>query len=213
MAEIPLNLKLKKKIQKEIARAQDVVVEELYNFFPKAVIHGGTAIWRCYNGNRFSEDVDVYIKKDEKRINDFFNSLEKRGFKIAKKRLKENSLYSELIFNRIPVRFEATFRIKKAILKKYETSESFFINVYTLTAEDLIIEKITAYLKRQKIRDLYDIFFLLNYAKENKIIEHLKKLIKNFTKPKDEENLRAIIISGAIPNSKQLIEEIRRYIR
>lgn len=213
MVKIPLNLKLKKKIQKEIAIVQDVVVEELYNFFPKAVIHGGTAIWRCYNGNRFSEDIDVYIKKDEKRINDFFNSLEKRGFKIAKKRLKENSLYSELIFNRIPVRFEATFQIKKSILKKYETSESFFISVYILTAENLIIEKISTYLKRQKIRDLYDIFFLLNYAKKNKIIEYLKKLIKNFTKPKDEENLKAIIISGAIPNSKQLIEEIKRYIK
>lgn len=59
--KIPLNLKLKRKIQKDIAYAQDIIIEELYTFFSTAVLHGGTAIWRCYNGNRFSEDIDFYI--------------------------------------------------------------------------------------------------------------------------------------------------------
>lgn len=214
MVKIPLNLKLKKKTQKEIAYAQDVLVEELYNFFPDAIIHGGTAIWRCYNGNRFSEDIDVYIKKDLEKINEFFESLGKKGFKIIKKRIKENSLYSEIVFNDTNVRFEATFQTKKPIFKRYETSESFFINIYTLTPEDLVIEKVETYLKRRKIRDLYDIFFLLNYAEKNKeIIRHLNKLVKNFVKPEDEENLQAIIISGAIPDSKQILEGIRRWAK
>ena len=160
--QIPLNLKLKKKREKEIAYAQDIIVEELYNFFPKAVIHGGTAIWRCYNGNRFSEDIDVYINKDIKKIDVFFDFLVKRGFKIIKKRIKENSVYSELMYNDISVRFEATFQIKNSIFRKYETSESFFINVCTLLPEDLITEKINTYLKRKKIRDLYDVYFLLS---------------------------------------------------
>lgn len=212
--KIPLNLKLRKKIQKEVAYAQDVLVEELYNFFPKAVIHGGTAIWRCYNGNRFSADVDVYIVKDEKRIEDFFKSLLKRGFNIIKKRIKTNSLYSELIFHETSIRFEATFQIKKFIFKRYETSESFFINVYTLTPEDLIMEKVDAYLKRKKIRDLYDIFFLLNYVeKKDDVQKYLKRFIKNFTKPNDESNLGAIIISGATPHSEQLFEEIKRWVK
>ena len=213
MVEIPLNLKLKKKTQKELAYAQDVLVEEIYNFFPKAIIHGGTAIWRCYNGNRFSEDIDVYIKKDEKIINDFFRSLEKKSFKIVKKRIKENSIYSELIFNEISVRFEATFQTKKSVLKRYETSESFFINIYTLTSEDLVIEKVETYLKRKKIRDLYDIFFLLNYAEKKDIQRYLNKLINSYIKPEDEENLQAIIISGAIPDSKQLLEGIKRWAK
>ncbi len=211
---IPLNLKLKKKTQKQIAYAQDILVEELYNFFPKAIIHGGTAIWRCYNGNRFSEDVDVYIKKDKKRINLFFKSLEKIGFKIIKKRIKNNSIYSNLIFNETMIRFEATFQIKKPIFKRYETSESFFINIYTLTPEDLIMEKVDTYLKRGKIRDLYDIFFLLSYTEQNKMIKsYLNKLIKNFIKPEDEENLQAIIILGAIPNSEELLNGIRRWAK
>ncbi len=213
MAEIPLNLKLKKKTQKELAYAQDVLVEELYNFFPEAIIHGGTAVWRCYNGNRFSEDIDAYIKKDEKIINNFFKSLEKKGFKTVKKRIKENSLYSELIFHEISVRFEATFQAKKSVLKRYETSESFFINVYTLTPENLIIEKVETYLKRRKIRDLYDILFLLNYAEKKDVKGHLNKLIRGYIPPEDEENLQAIIIAGAIPSSEQILEGIRRWAK
>ncbi|MBU3958073.1 MAG: nucleotidyl transferase AbiEii/AbiGii toxin family protein, partial [Nanoarchaeota archaeon] len=75
--QIPLQLKLKKKSHREIARLQDVVVDMMYRIFPKAVLHGGTAIWRCYKGNRFSEDIDVYIEKDADRIEIFFRELEK----------------------------------------------------------------------------------------------------------------------------------------
>jgi len=210
---IPLNLRLRIKAQKEIAYVQDILVEELYKFFPDAVIHGGTAIWRCYISNRFSEDIDVYIVKNENKINDFFSSLESRGFKIIKKRIKENSFYSEMLFNNTQIRFEATFQVKKAIIKKYETSESFFINVYTLTPEELIKEKIAAYMKRKKIRDLYDIFFLLDYSKREDIEKDIKNLIKNFSDPKDEKNLATIIISGAVPNSKQLFWAIERWAR
>jgi len=199
--------------EKEIAYAQDILVEELYKFFPNAIIHGGTAIWRCYNGNRFSEDVDAYIAKNEKKINDFFDSLEKSGFKIIKKRIKENAVYSEILFNNTPVRFEATFQSKKAVVSKYETCESFFINVYTLSPEELIIEKVQAYLKRKKIRDLYDIFFLLNFVEKNKVEKVLKDLIRGYSSPEDEENLSVIIISGAIPSSGQLLEGIKRWVK
>ena len=72
---IPLILKLKKSSQKEIAKAQDLIVEEIYKIFDKAIIHGGTSIWRCYNGNRFSEDIDMYIPKEISKINDLFENL------------------------------------------------------------------------------------------------------------------------------------------
>lgn len=212
--KIPLSLKLKKKIHKDIAYAQDILVEELYNFFPEAIIHGGTAIWRCYNGNRFSEDVDVYIQKDSKKISGFFESLEKKGFKAVKKRIKEKSVYSEIIMNGTSLKFEATFQVKKASLKQYETSESFFINVYTLLPEELIIEKVNTYLKRRKIRDLYDIYFLLSYSKQSpEIAEALANLTKNFRKPTDEGNLATIIISGAVPDSNHLLEAIKKWVK
>jgi len=211
---IPLNLKLRSKADREVAFAQDIIVIELYKFFPEAIIHGGTGIWRCYHGNRFSEDVDVYIKRDEKKIEEFFKSLENKGFKIIKKRLKENSLYSGVEFNGIETKFEATFQNKKPFFKEYETAESFFINVYTLTPEDLIIEKVETYLSRKKIRDLYDITFLIKYVEDKKLIKsYLKKLIEKFEKPIDEKNLANIIISGVIPSYNQLLMEIERWAR
>lgn len=211
---IPLNLKLRNKKDREVAFAQDIIVAELYKFFPEAIIHGGTGIWRCYQGNRFSEDVDVYIKRDGEKIGGFFKSLENKGFKIIKKRLKENSLYSGLEFNGIETKFEATFQNKKPFFKRYETVESFFINVYTLTPEDLVIEKVETYLSRKKIRDLYDIAFLINHIEKKEIvINYLKKLIQNYEKPIDEKNLANIIIVGAVPSSDELFWEIKRWVR
>ena len=211
---IPLNLKLRNKKDREVAFAQDIIVAELYKFFPEAIIHGGTGIWRCYNGNRFSEDVDVYIKRDENQIAEFFKSLKNNGFKIIKKRLKENSLYSGLEFKGVETKFEATFQNKKPFLKKYETAESFFINVYTLSPEDLVIEKVETYLSRKKIRDLYDIAFLINHVEDKTVIRnHLKKLVTNFTKPLDEDNLANIIIVGAVPSTNQLLMEIEKWAK
>lgn len=211
---IPLNLKLKKRKEKEIAFAQDVIIGELYKFFPDAIIHGGTAIWRCYNGNRFSDDVDAYIAKDKGKIEEFFKALEGKGLIIKKKRIKENSVYSESMLGDTSVRFEATFQNKRPFLRKYETSESLFINVYTLSPEDLVIEKVETYLKRTKIRDLYDIYFLLSYTENRKMIEpYIMKLIKNFKKPVDEENLANIIIIGAVPKADELLTGIKRWVK
>jgi len=215
VTKIPLNLRLKRKEEKDIAYAQDIIVEQLYKFFPKAIIHGGTAIWRCYQGNRFSEDVDAYIPRDEKTIYEFINSLRTRGFNIVKTRIKENSVYTELDFNRITTKFEATFQNKKPFLKGYETSDSLFINIYTLTAEELIIEKVETYLSRKKIRDLYDLYFLLTHHIENneQIKKNIRKLITNYKKPLDEANLANIILSGIAPDSEYLFNEIKKWAK
>ena len=213
-SNIPIRLKLRSKADKEVALVQDIIIMELYKFFPGAVLHGGTGIWRCYHGNRFSEDVDVYIKRDEKQLNEFFKALEKDGFKINKKRLKENSIYSGLSFNDVLTKFEATFQDKNPFPGKYETSEGFFIKIYTLSPEDLIIEKVETYLNRKKIRDLYDISFLINFIENKEIIKpFLKKLITAFEKPVDEENIKNIIISGIAPSSSELLMEIERWAR
>lgn len=214
MAKIPLILRMKRKKHREICLLQDTLIEKLYETIPKAVLHGGTAIWRCYSGNRFSEDIDVYLEKDRKKIEKFFDKLKKSGFKIIKKRLKENSLFSVLKFNDTEIRFEGVFKKVKGIIKEYETCEEFLINVYTLLPEDLIKEKVDSYLGRQKIRDLYDIFFLLRYVKETeKIKPKLKKWLQNFKEPVDEKELKTLIIFGITPTKKDILEYIKRWIK
>jgi predicted nucleotidyltransferase component of viral defense system len=210
MVKIPIVLKLKKQSYREIARAQDTIIEELYKIFERAVLHGGTAIWRCYNGNRFSEDVDVYIPRNEKKIESYFDSLKKRGFIILKKKVSDRSIFSNLQLNNTVVRFEATFQTKKSVLREYETAPGELITIRTLTPEDIIKEKVEAYLKRAKIRDIYDIFFLLKYADKNKVKKELKELIKKFKMPSDEKQLRVLIIGGLTPSSKEILDYIRR---
>ncbi len=214
MVKIPLILKLRKERHKEIAGAQDIVVQELYKVFNNAIIHGGTAIWRCYDGNRFSEDIDVYIERDLKKINLLFKNLEKIGFVIEKKKISENSLYSNLNLGGVIVRLEALFIKKNRFLKEYETAEGNLINIYTLTPEDILKEKIDTYLKRLKIRDLYDIFFLLRYVKSEKEIKiDLNRFIKRFKKPIDEEDLKVLIIQGIVPDLDKMIFYIRRFLK
>lgn len=210
---VPIILKLKKTAHKETAKAQDIIVEELYKIFDNAVIHGGTAIWRCYQGNRFSEDIDVYLKKDEKKLHMLFENLEKRGFGIEKKRIKDNSLYSTLKLGRTSVRFEALFKEANGSLKEYETADGNIIMVYTLKAEELIHEKVNAYLKREKIRDFYDIFFLLRHVKEkNNIKEDIKRLLRDFKKSADRDNLKILILEGIVPDENKMLQYIKASI-
>lgn len=209
---IPPILRIKKESHKNIAIAQDLIIRELYSIFNDAVLHGGTGIWRCYNGNRFSEDVDVYLKKDLEKLNIFFNNLEKRGFIIEKKKIGENGLFSNLKYNRIEVRFEALFKKVSGSLKDYETTDGNLYTVYTLTPEEFILEKIDTYLKRLKIRDLYDIFFLLRFVKSpEKIKNKLKHLIENYKNPLDEKDLKVLILDGIIPDSKSMLNYIRSF--
>ena len=142
---IPLILRLKKAAHKEMAKLQDILVNTLYEVFNDAVIHGGTSIWRCYNGNRFSEDIDVYISRDLKKVSLLFERLQKKGLIIEKKKISERSIFSVIRHDRIVVRFEAIFKKVNGILKEYETAESNFITIYTLTpgfARKLIVNTI-----------------------------------------------------------------------
>src|SRR3989338_6396993 len=118
---IPLSLKMKREVHRKIALAQDIIVDDVYKTFERAVFHGGTAIWRCYQGKRFSEDLDFYLPKDIEKINSLFTSLEKKGFTIIKKKIAENSVYSELEINRTNVRLEATYQKISGHILDYET--------------------------------------------------------------------------------------------
>jgi predicted nucleotidyltransferase component of viral defense system len=210
---IPLSQRLKRRQHIEIARLQDIVVETLYKVFPESVLHGGTAIWRCYSGSRFSEDIDVYMERNEEKIEELFSQFKSVGFTVTKKRVKENSLYSKLVFNGTEIRFEAVFRKVNGVVMEYEAYEGILINIYTLLPEDMITEKVSAYLKRRKIRDLYDIFFLLRYVKDaKKVRPGLNELLENFVEPVDEKELKVLIIVGIAPRKEEMLGYIRRWL-
>jgi len=93
-------------------------------------------------------------------------------------------------------------------------SDGTFILVNTLSPEEMILEKISAYKKRKKVRDLYDIFFLLKFVEnKEKIKEALKDFLEKFEKPEDEKELKVLIISGSVPNVESMVEVIRAWVR
>jgi len=210
MIKIPLQIKLKREVHRKIAYAQDLIVKEVYSVFDKAVLHGGTAIWRCYNGRRFSEDLDFYFPNDKKKIAVLFENLEKAGFEIKKKKVSENSVYSELELDRLAVKLEATFQKVSGVICDYEMSDGNIISVYSLTPDLFLDEKAKTYLKRFKVRDLWDVFFLLKIVDKPEKIKEIGNLIKNYKKPIDEEDLKTIILEGIVPSANEMIEYIRR---
>ena len=210
MIKIPLQIKLKRELHRKIAYAQDLIVKEVYSVFNKAVLHGGTAIWRCYGGKRFSEDLDFYFPNDKKKIAVLFENLKKVGFEVKKKKISENSVYSELEFDRLSVRLEATFQKISGVICDYEMSDGNISSIYSLTPEMFLNEKAKTYLKRFKVRDLWDVFFLLKNVDNPNKIKEIGNLIKNYKKPTDEEDLKAILLEGIVPSADEMIEYIRR---
>lgn len=199
-------------MHREIAKAQDVLVETLYAIFPEAVLHGGTAIWRCYQGNRFSEDLDLYLPTDRRKIDLLFEKFKQRGFVIEKKKIGENSLYSRLKLSGVSVRVEAVFKKAPGHLQEYETAEGNFLTVLTLTPEELVQEKILTYLKRRKIRDLYDIFFLLRHVQDRDTVKKaLTRLFTGFKPPIDEKELALLILVGLVPTTKQMLDYLQHW--
>ena len=59
--DLPISSLLKRRSELKTAQLEDDIVSVLANITNKMALHGGTAIWRCYNGKRFSTDIDAYI--------------------------------------------------------------------------------------------------------------------------------------------------------
>lgn len=218
MVTIPLMNRLRKESHRNIAMAQDLLTIEIYGNFPEAIIHGGTAIWRCYGGNRFSEDVDVYLPKkyrQSEKAKTFVSGMKSRGFVVDKFREKENSVFSTFSYNGAVVRFEATFQDKKnSVVRPFEMLDGTFMNVRTLQPEDLVLEKISAYENRRKIRDIYDVYFLLKCVENvEKIKPSLGAFLQKFRPPADSAELKAIVIVGAVPTVEEMLNSIHKGIR
>jgi predicted nucleotidyltransferase component of viral defense system len=217
MVILPLEKKLRKARDKTIALAQDILVMEIYNHFPKAIVHGGTAVWRCYGSNRFSEDVDFYFPLEAKKANIkvFLDSLKAKGFVTEKFKKTNNSIFAKFSYSGVIVSCEAVFKnVKNFVVKPFEMIDGSSILVNTLLPEQIIEEKVHAYLKRGKIRDLYDIFFLLKFVENKDLVKNmLKLLVKKFKPPKDEKELKVLIISGSVPTAKFMLEELRKWVK
>ncbi len=216
MASVPLAFKLRRREHKALAAAQDLVALELYEAFPRTVLHGGTAIWRCYKGNRFSEDLDVYLPRSaRKAVGLFLEGLERRGLARQKFKETQNAIFGKFAFAGFPVRVEALFRDTKSYtVRPFEMFDGTFITANVLEPSELILEKASAYADRRKVRDLYDIFYLTHLAERSAAAaREVRKLVANFKPPEDPSVLRTLIIAGSVPTVRAMLEELERWAR
>ena len=114
--------------------------------------------------------------------------------------------------DRVSVRLEATFQKIQGVICDYELSDGNINSIYSLTPEQFLVEKVNTYLKRLKVRDLWDIFFLLKKIENPQEIKELGLLIKNYKSPIDEVNLKIILLEGIIPSAKEMYEYIVRTV-
>ncbi len=207
--DFPIIYRLRRKSQKELAELQDEVVDVVYTLLDNAVIHGGTAIWRCYGGKRFSEDIDLYANYLETFKTKLENELKRRSLKLFKFRQTANTLFSQISNDVTHMSLEMTRKNMHGTLKTYQKANGSAMDVLTLKPEELILEKIAAYNDRRRIRDIYDVYFLSRFVDDKKIKESVKKFLLKINEPKDEGDLKVIIYEGRVPTFQEMLEALK----
>ncbi|MGD0729149.1 MAG: nucleotidyl transferase AbiEii/AbiGii toxin family protein [Candidatus Micrarchaeaceae archaeon] len=212
----PIEVQLKSDVQIAMARLQDSVLEAALEIDIGIILHGGTSIWRCYNGNRFSEDIDIYANDLQARKikNTLTWALSKRGINL------EYPNYTNMIFtassNSSMVKLEI-MKPKSGInttQKEYLRANGSRLIVTTLPVKDLIKEKIDAYISRKYVRDLYDIYHLASIESlDGKCSEMLKEFIKHVESPVDQGKLEDLIYSGISPSFDTMVDYIKSRLK
>jgi len=214
--KLPIIRQLKKRDQIEIARLQDQLIYLLYSVDNSLIIHGGTAIWRCYSGYRFSVDIDLYSVNFPEHLTDFKKEVKSNELKLNKLKDTGNIISSVISNNDVAVKIEINHKYypENPVEMEYELVDGNTLNVLTLSAESLINEKILAYKDRKFMRDLYDIYVLIKYVNHPETVKsELLKFINTLEKPVDENVLKTIVYSGLPPSYNKMVDYINQFIK
>ncbi|MBU3906785.1 MAG: nucleotidyl transferase AbiEii/AbiGii toxin family protein [Nanoarchaeota archaeon] len=165
---------------------QNLILFSIYsNVGKELVFKGGTCLYKIYKLDRFSEDLDFTAKNfDAKKIADkIIKDLILLNIKGKIKEIKEyrNEINVRLIFNgplyrgsketqcfiplNISLREQLLLEPKKEyITSLYKELPNFY--VFAMNEKEILAEKIRAIFMRQKPRDVYDLYFLLEKGAE-----------------------------------------------
>lgn len=161
---------------------QNVLLFIIYQFHSTGIIFkGGTALKKCFGINRFSEDLDFTcmekfnveeLKKGMERFKIDFSMETKKYDNGAKITLKiKGPLYTGISQSLCKFVIYLSFRenvilppVMKTIGRFLEEIPEF--DVLVMQENEIVAEKIRAVMSRNKARDLYDLWFLLNKGAE-----------------------------------------------
>jgi len=135
---------------------------------------GGTALRIVYKSPRFSEDLDFgstiqSVDEIEKAVIDTLIAIHKEGIEtdIIESKKTSGGYLSLIDFTlgsaTVRLRIEASFREKELIGVAEQVFNDFIppYNINVLSKEQFIDGKLHALIDRQKPRDFYDLYFLL----------------------------------------------------
>ncbi len=196
----------------ELALLQDYVMEIIYNSIePSALLYGGTAIWRCYEGMRFSEDIDIYMKNDS--VESLINKLPKYNLKLEGRDADLNTNI-RVGNGTASLLIEAKEGAAESTIMPYVKVDGSTMAIGVLSPTELLVRKIEAYSNRRYMRDLYDIYVLTNRLNRNDHFVRLKlsAFIKTIEKPVDEQVLKSLVYSGIVISYAGFLEYIKRWI-
>lgn len=161
----------------------------------KLVFGGGTMFRLCHELNRYSVDLDFYLKNEQdknrmsKQLKDVFEPL----YKVRDLQQKRDTIVLEISTEKFPR------KLKIEINTKYQYSDveqtiawSKFSNkqvmLTSISLEKMMVLKTNALLDRKEIRDAFDIEFLIrrgvNVNGSIETIQNMVKIISAF-KPMD----------------------------
>lgn len=222
---------------------QDLLLHYIYkNVSDMFVFKGGTALYKVYSLNRFSEDLDFTLNKRKidleqllkkvfrllslinvrgnvEELEDFHNQINARlTFRGPLYDGRKESLV-RIILN-ISIREKAMDEIKKEMVYTVY-SEIPEYEVFVMSKEELVAEKIRTVIVRSKSRDVFDLWFLLKRGIliDYKMLERkLQKSHAAFSLEKVEQkielrrsawehDLRGLVI-GTLPPFAQVKKEI-----
>jgi uncharacterized protein len=207
-----------------------------YNTFEDAVFKGGTCLKFIYGLPRFSEDLDfnISISPDlfKEQTHQILRKIKQTGLHphfIKEEQFAQaytceigihGPLYKNTKVSRNKIRIDAGKRIGtiqpttwKIITSEYPETKQHFL-VKTMSEEELLIEKIIALMNRDKGRDLYDVWFLLEKGiKPNKTLfeQKTKSSFSMDLVPTEKTYLRDITkLTTRIIPYEQLIKRVKQ---
>lgn len=165
----------------ELDYLQDIALLGIYREFGnKLVFKGGTCLYKLYQLNRFSEDLDFTAGKLFKpkeffaRLPYFFSLLNINSkVKIEKFQHSLNvymeingSLYDGRKESRSRLILNISFREKVLLPQRRFSYTSLYpevrpFDIYAMEEQEILAEKIRAVHQRNKARDVYDLWYLL----------------------------------------------------
>ena len=188
---------------------------------------GETTLRLVFESPRSSEDLDFSLlitpaKSIEDLLEETLLQLSYQQIALDMTEAKPTSggylFYAKTYLFDMEIILKLNFVIKKSIDNQTETIKSVFIPPYSvvvLKARELIKEKVSAFLERHKVRDFFDLYYIMRANLEKDVILSKRdEIIKVINSSKaDLSELKVFLPRTFLPLLKDLKDNLLRELR